>query len=185
MKKTAGIISLIGCCAAILFCLVRMHFAYSSYTHEVDDYTEQLGLREAKIVAYNKYGFSEIGTWEQFSDALSKADGLENIHSKYLSDKMTLDQFRDEIETPIIIQEVEDYISEYFESDKEEVYRIIFLCLLLIIPLSSLGIYYTIATRFGSMEPAILRQLENESNIIRKQIEKRRLLVKLENLEKK
>lgn len=49
----------------------------------------------------------------------------------------------------------------------------------------AVGIYYILVTRFGSIESAILQQLERENNLIRKQIEKRELLVKLENLEKK
>lgn len=49
----------------------------------------------------------------------------------------------------------------------------------------SLGVYYTLATKFGYSKPSVLENLERENEIIRKQIEKRELLAKLEHLEKK
>lgn len=54
---------------------------------------------------------------------------------------------------------------------------------LLLIPASA-GIFYTIKTKFGS-NPTVLENLEKENQIIKKQIEKRELLAKLETLEKK
>jgi hypothetical protein len=53
--------------------------------------------------------------------------------------------------------------------------------------LSSMGITYVILTKFGKLnkEPQVLESLDKENEIIRKQIEKRELLAKLENLEKK
>ncbi len=47
------------------------------------------------------------------------------------------------------------------------------------------GICYVIATRFGSIEPTVLRHLERENDFIRKRIEKIELLVKLENIGRK
>jgi hypothetical protein len=105
MKKIAGIISLIGCCAAIIFCVYALYFELMEYNE--DRITQPIDLTKNLLIA-----------------------GL---------------------------------------------------C---IIPWA-LGIYYTIATRFGAIEPAVLQHLEKENNFIRKQIEKRELLVKLENLEKK
>lgn len=55
--------------------------------------------------------------------------------------------------------------------------------LLVLIALAS-GIYYTIVTKFGSSKPAVLESLERENDIIRKQIEKKELLSKLESFEK-
>jgi uncharacterized membrane protein len=51
----------------------------------------------------------------------------------------------------------------------------------------ALGIYYVIATRFdlGASPSKVLQNLEKENNIVRKQIEKRRLLAKLDDMEKK
>lgn len=46
------------------------------------------------------------------------------------------------------------------------------------------GIYYTIVTKFGVSKPTVLESLERENEIIRKQIEKRELLSKLESFEK-
>ena len=54
---------------------------------------------------------------------------------------------------------------------------------MLLIP-SSAGIFYTIKTKFGS-KPTLLDNLEIENQIIKKQIEKKELLAKLETLEKK
>lgn len=59
------------------------------------------------------------------------------------------------------------------------------LLILLIVIAFSLGIYYTVITKFGFSKTTILDNLERENEIIRKQIEKRELLLKLENLEKK
>lgn len=58
---------------------------------------------------------------------------------------------------------------------------------LFIIPLVvfAFGIYYTIKTKFGSVTPSIIDNLEKENEIIKKRIEKQELLAKLENLEKK
>lgn len=55
---------------------------------------------------------------------------------------------------------------------------------ILAIILSSLGIFYVSATKFGSVNPTVLEDLEKENEIIRKQIEKKELLSKLESLEK-
>ncbi len=54
---------------------------------------------------------------------------------------------------------------------------------MLLIPVSA-GIYYVVTTSFGS-KPTVLENLEKENQIIKKQIEKRELLAKLETLEKK
>lgn len=59
------------------------------------------------------------------------------------------------------------------------------LLILLILIAFSLGIYYTVTTKFGFSKPTVLENLERENEIIRKQIEKRELLAKLEKLEKK
>ena len=59
------------------------------------------------------------------------------------------------------------------------------LLILLLIITFSLGIYYTVITGFGFSNPTVLQNLEHENEIIKKQIEKRELLAKLENLEKK
>jgi len=56
---------------------------------------------------------------------------------------------------------------------------------ILAIILFSLGMFYVAATKFGSVNPTVLENLEKENEIIRKQIEKKELLSKLENLEKK
>src|SRR5690606_5883641 len=48
-----------------------------------------------------------------------------------------------------------------------------------------LGIHYVITTRFDSKIPMVLQHIEKENDIIRKQIEKRELLLKLENIENK
>ncbi|WP_373520750.1 hypothetical protein [Aquiflexum sp.] len=50
-----------------------------------------------------------------------------------------------------------------------------------------LGIYYVVATRFdlASSPSTVLENLEKENNFVRKQIEKRRLLAKLDNMDKK
>lgn len=57
----------------------------------------------------------------------------------------------------------------------------------LTVSLNSIGIIYVIITNFGksNKEPHLLENLNKENEIIRKQIEKRELLAKLENLEKK
>lgn len=59
------------------------------------------------------------------------------------------------------------------------------LLILLIMIAFALGIHYTVVTKFGYSKPSVLENLERENEIIRKQIEKRELLLKLENLEKK
>lgn len=46
-------------------------------------------------------------------------------------------------------------------------------------------IHYTVVTKFWTSKLSILESLERENEIIKKQIEKRELLAKLENLEKK
>ena len=56
---------------------------------------------------------------------------------------------------------------------------------ILFIVLLSIGTYYVIATKFGAVKSNILEDLDRENEIIKKQIEKRELLAKLENLEKK
>lgn len=56
---------------------------------------------------------------------------------------------------------------------------------ILAIILFSLGIFYIVATKFGSVNPTVLENLEKENEIIRKQIEKKELLAKLESLENK
>lgn len=56
---------------------------------------------------------------------------------------------------------------------------------LLFIALLSIGIYYVIATKFGTAKSKLLEDLDKENEIIKKQIEKKELLSKLESLEKK
>lgn len=49
---------------------------------------------------------------------------------------------------------------------------------------SASAIYYIVATKFGSPKSSALDSIELENEIIKKQIEKRELLAKLEALEK-
>lgn len=46
-------------------------------------------------------------------------------------------------------------------------------------------IHYTLATKFWTSKISVIESLERENQIIRKQIEKKELLVKLQNLEEK
>jgi len=57
----------------------------------------------------------------------------------------------------------------------------------LTVAINLIGIIYVIITNFGKSNkvPHVLDNLNKENEIIRKQIEKRELLAKLENLEKK
>lgn len=70
------------------------------------------------------------------------------------------------------------------EYDSASAFNEMLLILLLVIAFS-LGVYYTVTTKFGFTKPTVLENLERENEIIRKQIEKKELLLKLENLEKK
>lgn len=49
--------------------------------------------------------------------------------------------------------------------------------------LAALGIYYVIATRFGTPKLTVLDNLEKEIDFIKKQIERKELLAKLKNIE--
>lgn len=73
--------------------------------------------------------------------------------------------------------------SEYFtDSDKEYILLLIFY----LAPIAAC-IYYPIATKFGDTKSKnlVLENLDKENEIIKRQIEKRELLSKLETLEKK
>ncbi|MEX2234696.1 MAG: hypothetical protein WD824_21210 [Cyclobacteriaceae bacterium] len=75
--------------------------------------------------------------------------------------------------------------NRWSEYDSESAFKDMLLIALIVIAFS-LGIYYTVITKFGfSSKPTVLDNLERENEIIKKQIEKRELLTKLENLEKK
>jgi hypothetical protein len=69
------------------------------------------------------------------------------------------------------------------EYDSDSAFNDMLIILLIIVTLS-LGIYYTVITKFGFSRPTVLEDLERENEIIKKQIEKKELLLKLENLEK-
>jgi len=56
---------------------------------------------------------------------------------------------------------------------------------IIFIVLLSIGIYYVVATKFGAAKSKLLEDLDKENEIIKKQIEKKELLSKLESLEKK
>lgn len=70
-----------------------------------------------------------------------------------------------------------------FDKDvfSEDVENIIPWFLFLLVTIS--GIYYTVKTKFWTTRPTVFESLERETEIIKKQIEKKELLAKLENLE--
>jgi amino acid permease len=76
-------------------------------------------------------------------------------------------------------------VSLYFAFDRfERNYEDEAFMLLGLVILFSLGVYYTVVTRFGNSKPTVLDNLDRENEIIKKQIEKRELLAKLEHLER-
>lgn len=72
--------------------------------------------------------------------------------------------------------ETEDYKDHYLN------YTVLFLIPLIVF---SFGIYFTIKTKFGSKPPSILDNLDKENEIIKKKIERKELLAKLEAIENK
>lgn len=77
---------------------------------------------------------------------------------------------------------VDDYFNrEEWENNLRSGEKLLFILLII---LFSTGLYYVIATKFGSTKPTVLDDLEKENEIIKKQIEKKELLAKLESLEK-
>jgi len=76
--------------------------------------------------------------------------------------------------------------SKYHETDNYNKEQSLIYAMLFIVPLTiyGFGIYFTVKTKFGTTNPSVLDNLERENEIIKKQIEKKELLLKLESLEK-
>ncbi len=228
MKKTAGIISLIGCCVGIVICCVLMYKAIYLDIEEQEEFIaskewelrererelefkelELIGIGEEKRRSLKQYlevrklmkqGYTHESRFdtETLSEKRARlSEEYTRISSQHLDLEMEIsgikesfrcfdDEFLDCVYTEDCVKGIQSAIADAQTviNDIRQGIPEVILMGFIGVSILALGAYYVKATRFGSMKPTVIQHLEKENNFIRKQIEKKELLVKLEHLEK-
>jgi len=210
MKKVTGILSLIGCCVGVVFCFVQLYNdCYSSIrTLEEKMTAKQWKLRQEKQELENtnnkshaiaddlsnlRREFHEL--YEDYRKAGIKLSPYKEIWSgtETISEAFNR-MYKEEMDNDIKKEEIRRFIENVQSSigsiqsqiaNRKKMISGEILIGLLVIILISICFYYVLATKLGSRVPTFLQHLEKENNFIRKNIDKRELLVRLKNLDKR
>ncbi len=155
MKKATGIISIIGCSLGIILCCyVILPRQYSDYK-KFKEHKKKTESEQLQIQAILK---------EANRRGYSEAEKKELIEWYLKSEKKNGQQ------------------GYYSVLNIKETVMISCLAMSGIV-FAALGIYYVLATRFGTPKLTVLDSLEKEIGFIKKQIERKELLAKLKNIE--
>jgi hypothetical protein len=211
MKKVTGIISLIVCCIGIVLSFGKMHNIYLEILSikENEKYiidlkkkqkeTEQelqTKINELMKIHTEKERIDKLLTmeWEQAGYASERYQKLLREKNTIALEERRLNRSIAYIEGDNLPIYMDDgsikgirrkiaYFQTSIKSTREEAPNAI-LMTLLFISTQALGVYYIIATGFGSANSTVIKHLIKENNFIRKQVERNELLVKLKNTEK-